>query len=184
MGGRIACCVAAFCVVAAGSAGAQNVGYYANGAPLASGNAPHATDLPGSVGPQMNSQATGYDFGDVRAEVETRSIGAGEPVTGAQVQTNSVMLSGIYDLPTGQALKPYVGAGFGTINRSQRIPGATSEQWTNTVEFRGGLSYDVGRAVRGLLEYRWSAGTPLAGSSTKLQFKQKGVVVGLKYTLH
>jgi opacity protein-like surface antigen len=134
----------------------------------------------------MDTEATGYDFGGIRTELETRSIGAAEHIAGGiggQIGTDSIMLNGIYAVPTGQPLKPFVGAGIGAIKMTQRIPGANTEQWTDAVQVSGGLTYDITRAVRGLLEYRWQAGTPFAGSSTKLQFKQKGVVVGLKYTL-
>jgi opacity protein-like surface antigen len=178
MGGRIACCVAVLCV-AASSAGAQTAGFYSTISPdlsVTPVTQPNPADAP-TLRSQMDTEATGYDFGGIRTELETRSIGASEPIAGG------IVLNGIYAVPTGQPLKPFVGAGIGAIKMTQRIPGAETVQWTDAVQVRGGLTYDITRAVRGLLEYRWQAGTPFAGSSTKLQFKQKGVVVGLKYTL-
>jgi opacity protein-like surface antigen len=141
------------------------------------------TALPETVSQTTRSFATGYDFGRFRTEVEQhRSFGLSDPVTGTQIDTSSVMFNGMYDIMTGPRLKTFIGAGFGAVNQSQRIPGASNEEWASAYQLRGGLTYDITRAARGLLEFRQQGGI-LAGSSAKLSFKQRGVVLGLRYQL-
>jgi opacity protein-like surface antigen len=129
------------------------------------------------------SQASGYDFGGgFRTEVEHhRSFGVSDPITGSQIEDNSVMFNSLYDLPTGPRLKTFIGAGFGAVNRSQQIPGATNSEWDSAYQVRGGLTYDISKALSGLLEFRQQG--ILAGSSPKVSFKNRGVMLGLKYQI-
>jgi opacity protein-like surface antigen len=185
MNRRVAFFAAAVLSLAATAASAQTAGFYS----VVPSTAGLSSDTSAqSPAPSQNSSAlgqsasVGYDFGGgFRTEVENFRSGAGaDPVTGSERSSNSVMLTGIYDIPTGRALKPYVGAGFGAISQRQGIPGTASEQWANGYQFRGGLSYEVSQALRGLLEYRLQGSS---GPSTKFEVKSKGVVVGLKYQL-
>ena len=125
------------------------------------------------------SAASGYDFGNFRTEVEQRRTGgAAEPLTGSAHESQSVMLNGFYDIPTGSGLKTYVGVGFGATTTREGIPGTHTEEVSSAYQVRGGVSYDVGQKLNGLLEYRFTDG---GGPSTKLQVKQKGVMLGLRY---
>jgi opacity protein-like surface antigen len=143
----------------------------------------HATDgnaawlsQPAQLG---RSTASGYDFGNIRTEVEARRVGGeAEPLTGSARESQSVMLNGFYDIPAGPGLKTYVGVGFGATTTRQGLPGTQAEEVANTFQVRGGVTYDLGQKVKGLLEYRLTDG---GGPSTKLQVKQKGVMVGLRY---
>ena len=184
MAGRVALIAAALSIAATG-ASAQGTGFYAD-VPAAPGySAQAAQQLPA---PSQNSYAlgqsaaVGYNLGSgFRTEVENFRSGASpDPVTGSERTSNSVMLNGYYDIPTGKALKPYVGAGFGAIQQRQGIPGSQSEEWSSGYQFRGGLNYEISQAVHGLLEYRLQGSS---GPSTKFEVKSKGVVVGLKYQL-
>jgi opacity protein-like surface antigen len=186
MNRRVAGFAAAVLSLSATAVSAQTAGFYAavpSTAALSSSEASLQSQAPSQTSSALGQSASvGYDFGGgFRTEVENFRSGAGpDPVTGSERSSNSVMLTGIYDIPTGRALKPYVGAGFGAIAQRQGIPGTASEQWTNGYQFRGGLSYEISQAVRGLLEYRLQGGS---GPSTKFEVKSKGVVVGLKYQL-
>ena len=125
------------------------------------------------------STSAGYDFGSFRTEVEARrSGGMAEPLTGSARESQSVMLNGFYDIPAGPGLKTYVGVGVGAITTREGIPGTASAETSSTYQVRGGVSYDVSEKLKGMLEYRLSDGE---GPSTKLQVKQKGVMLGLRY---
>jgi opacity protein-like surface antigen len=184
MNRRVACAAAVLSLAATGVS-AQTAGFYS----VVPSTAGYSSDQSAqSPAPAQNGSAlgqsasVGYDFGGgFRTEVENFQTNAGpDPVTGSERNSSSVMLTGIYDIPTGKALKPYVGAGFGAIAKREGIPGVTPEQWTNGYQFRGGLSYEVSNAMKGLLEYRLQGSS---GPSTKFEVKSKGVVVGLKYLL-
>jgi opacity protein-like surface antigen len=186
MNWRVAAVAAALSMTAFGaSAQTQTAGFYATPpSSLGSANLPPLqppVPLESSSG-LGDTAAIGYDFGGgFRTEVESFRSGASpDPVTGSERTNSSVMLSGIYDIPTGSAWKPYVGAGFGAIAQRQGIPGTASEEWTNGYQFRGGLNYEITQVLHGLLEYRFQGSS---GPSTKFEVKSKGVVVGLKYQL-
>ena len=125
------------------------------------------------------STSAGYDFGSFRTEVEARrSGGMAEPLTGSARQSESVMVNGFYDVPAGPGLNTYVGVGFGATTTRQGIPGTSMAETSSAYQVRGGVSYDVNDKLKGMLEYRLTDG---GGPSTKLQVKQKGVMLGLRY---
>src|SRR4051812_341762 len=108
--GRVASIAAALSGAASGVA-AQTAGFYSE-LPVTAGYSAQAAETPA---PSQNSSAlgdsasVGYKFGGgFRTEVENFRSGASpDPVTGSERSSNSVMLTGIYDIPTGKTLKPY-----------------------------------------------------------------------------
>jgi opacity protein-like surface antigen len=166
------------------SAQMEQTGFYTSGRPAAlPGSAFRASGPPAEAPPQSSrADATGYDFGGFRTEVERyRGFGVTDPRTGATIENSSVMFNGLYDFPAGPRLNTFVGAGFGALNRIQRIPGASSDEWDSAYQVRGGLTYDISKALKGLLEFRQQG--ILAGSTPKVSFKDRGVLLGLKYQI-
>jgi opacity protein-like surface antigen len=201
MGGRLVLCVGALALIAAGARAQTEVPRFQSAQPqpsqaeasrfyfsatdgLLSDNTSFRPDgmSAGTVPQTPRSHASGYDFGGFRTEVEHhRSFGVSDPVTGSHIEDNSVMFNSLYDIPTGPKLKTFIGAGFGAVNRSQQIPGATNSEWDSAYQVRGGLTYDISKALSGLLEFRQTG--ILAGSTPKVSFKNRGVMLGLKYKI-
>jgi opacity protein-like surface antigen len=138
--------------------------------------------------------SAGYDFGNgVRTEVESlhaqtpvQSVG-GVPASGALAST-SVMLNGLYIFDNGAwEMKPFVGAGIGALDVSQRLSGSTDHDWVAAYQVRGGVAYGFSQKLLGRLEYRWTQGEKphfgIAGLPAKIDIKRDGFHVGLDYHL-
>ena len=65
--------------------------------------------------------------GNFRAEVESLRSSSQTASDAPRVDGTSVMINGLYDVPTGIKLKPYVSAGFGTVDIQGRSSGDSAQ---------------------------------------------------------
>ena len=109
------------------------------------------------------SLAYGLKMGDVRAELEgTLNRSAedkevdGDETTKVKTDVKALMLNGYYDIPTGTAFTPYVGAGVGvarlkTTVKDQDDEGAFKDKLSAT-----NLAYQLGAGVAYELTENWA----------------------------
>jgi len=136
--------------------------------------------------------AYGYNLGNgFKTEIQgLTTLAPNEPFAnlpaGGGLAATSVMLKGMYEFSDGAyRMSPYIGAGFGVANANAHILGATSNEWTGTYQFQGGLNLGFTQKLMGSLEYRWTMGSKphfsLAGIPTKLEVSRHGFVIGVNY---
>ena len=130
--------------------------------------------------------------GGFRAEFEAIEERLAIPGIGmtpiGDLKATRLMLSGLYELDRGAwRLKPYVGAGIGVIDVSQRLLGHEQTTILPDFQFKGGVKYSITQKLFGSLEWRWSHGSKptfaLAGVPTKFLLKGEGFLVGVTYRL-
>ncbi len=106
------------------------------------------------------SVAYGVKLSDIRAELEGNLNGdaskkfvdvEGDP-TKATVKTESLFLNAYYDIPTGMAVKPYVGAGIGYA----RLKGKLKWEDESLTIKKNKLAYQVGAGVSYELTQNWA----------------------------
>lgn len=147
------------------------------------------------------SLAYGLKFGDVRTELEGGLNKAGRKKLDdgkikTKIHTDSLMLNGYYDVPTGIVIRPYVGAGIGVahvkgeqkwsysdINVSGKFKMSNNQfvyQWA------AGISYEATKNLAFDIEYRHTdfgkfSKTDKYGKST-LSVKTHNCYLTLRYT--
>jgi len=147
------------------------------------------------------SLAYGLKFGDVRTELEgninkaARKRLAYEDVK-TKIHADSVMLNGYYDIPTGIALRPYIGAGIGIarvrgifkwIPEYEEDPGKFKMSGNKLAyQLAGGATYELTQNWNIDAEYRHAyfgtiSKTDEYGKST-LSVKTHNFYLGLRYT--
>lgn len=154
------------------------------------------------------SGAVGYDYGQVRAEVEMAYrqndvsshtlAGTGALANpGGDVSSLAVMVNGYYDFDTQSPLTPYVGAGIGVANVDFQdyASGATNAMSGDDTTFAyqaiAGLEYEFVDHLSALVEYRYFAtsdidvDSTLGGNlSTDTSYGNHSFLLGLKYDLY
>ena len=128
--------------------------------------------------------------GGFRTEVEAVEESVAIPGVGmtpaSDLKATRVVLSGLYELDGGAwRLKPYVGAGIGVIDVSNRLLGLEQNTLATDVQFKGGVNFNITQKLLGSFEWRWSHGSKptfaLAGLPTKFQLKRGGFLIGVNY---
>lgn len=107
------------------------------------------------------------------------------PFTGS-VTTNRVMLNGIYEFSDGSwRMKPYIGAGFGTVDLSDRLLGNSAKDRVTDYQLRGGVTLGLTQKLLGSLEYRWTNGSKpylsFAGIPARFEIDRHGFLAGMHY---
>jgi opacity protein-like surface antigen len=134
----------------------------------------------------------GYEFENgFRTEIEglsshTDATRSGNLLSTGGLGTDRLMLTGIYEFSDGSwRLKPYVGAGFGTIDAGERLLGNGAYDRVTAYQLRGGVTLGVTQKLLGSLEYRWTNGSKpylsLAGIPAKFEVDRHGFLAGMNY---
>ncbi|MEO1591969.1 MAG: outer membrane beta-barrel protein [Cyanobacteria bacterium J06632_22] len=126
-----------------------------------------AEQTPQNTAPQNLDSALdqlGLQFEDVRTETEVAELdidyAAAAELQAGTARTTRYMANAYYDVPTGSAVRPYVGAGVGYANIALRPDSATATRTTETrmaYQLRAGLRYEVAPQVMLNVGYRYFA---------------------------
>lgn len=148
------------------------------------------------------SGAVGYNFGaGWRSELEVayrnndvdsleNAAGASLPSPGGDVTSTAFMFNGYYDLPTGTALTPYVGAGIGLarVNVDYDSAGVNiADEDSTEFAYQGvaGLSYAISPNADLFAEYKYFATSDIdLGGGAEADYQNHTVLAGLKYNLN
>jgi len=139
----------------------------------------------------------GYDFGSFRLQgdviyrrnkVESETLdGADEPFDSAATASTAVMLSALYDIDTGTAFTPYLGAGVGGAKVKVDYDGTSDSQWSFAYQGVAGVNYDITSNLLIGTEYRYFA-TPNqddfgvdGGNQSSFETNSHSFFVGLTY---
>jgi outer membrane protein OmpA-like peptidoglycan-associated protein len=111
--------------------------------------------------------AAGYQFGQFRAEIngdysqnEVKSLsvlGTNVPASGHTANL-SFMVNGLYDIPLGLPVVPYVGAGVGATDLRFDGVGGSADKWGFAVQPIVGVSYSITPQISIAGEYRYLYG--------------------------
>jgi opacity protein-like surface antigen len=134
----------------------------------------------------------GYEFENgFKTEIEGRNAHtdatrSGNLLSTGGLATNRLMLNGIYEFSDGSwRLKPYVGAGLGTIDVSEQLLGTGAYNRITAYQLRGGVTLGMTQKLLGSLEYRWTNGSKpylsLAGIPAKFEVDRHGFLAGVNY---
>ncbi|WP_041794301.1 OmpA family protein [Pararhodospirillum photometricum] len=137
--------------------------------------------------------AAGYSFGGPRVELEAtwRSNGIdkiGTYANDGSIDSVALMVNALYDIPTGTAFYPYVGAGLGWVI-GKMDAGQIKDDLSGAFGFQGiaGVGYNVTQNVGVTLDYRFLGTTgmefenPAAGDASYENYLNHTVMLGLRY---
>jgi outer membrane protein OmpA-like peptidoglycan-associated protein len=111
--------------------------------------------------------AGGYQIGQFRIEGNVdysqnglKSITQGNVTNGLTGHTGnlSLMLNGLYDIPVGLPVVPYIGFGIGATDYKISQPGGSTDRWGFAVQPIVGVSYSITPQVSIAGEYRYFTG--------------------------
>lgn len=197
---------AAMAVLAAGSAQAQDdwrKGLYIKGG--AGWNHTQDQDISGGTEAELDegvglTGAVGYDFGDMRTEMEVTfrkngvdglSAGASLPSPDGDMQSTAFMANGYYDLPVGGPVKPYIGGGIGVAHvnvKDYSTAGTTvADEDDNVFAYQAmaGMEYAVNNKVDLYTEYKYFATEDVDfGGGAEGDYRNHAIMAGLKYSLN
>jgi len=151
------------------------------------------------------SFAYGWKLGDARTEIETnisepgkKKILEDDDVIKTTVHADSIMLNGYYDIPTGIAVRPYVGAGMGLARIKNTIkwtpdpedndPGKFKMRKNNKFVYQlsAGVSYDLTQNWALDAGYRYADFGSISKTDedgkNKLSIKTHNYYLGARYT--
>jgi len=141
----------------------------------------------------------GYSFGQIRAEAELgwRTVGV-ENVTGVtasdgDIDAYSLMANLYYDIPTGTAFTPYIGAGVGgayvsaedlRLNNAGLV--ADGGDWAFAYQGIAGVAYAINNNLSLKADYRYFATTDVGieasnGADYDMEYAAHSVMVGFTY---
>jgi len=147
----------------------------------------------------------GYDFGMFRvdAEIAYKSTDSSELVTpfgsleaDGSTSALSYMINGYFDIPTGLAVKPYVGVGIGyaTISLETGIPSlgpplsglVDDSDSVLAYQVSAGVGYEISRSTTLILGYRYFATddpemTTSVGNPFTTEYQTHEFVVGVRF---
>jgi OmpA-OmpF porin, OOP family len=107
--------------------------------------------------------AAGYQFGQFRAElngdysrngVKSASVGGVTSSVGGHTQNISIMANGLYDIPLGLPIVPYIGAGAGATDFGD----GSADKWGFAIQPIVGVSYSITPQISIAGEYRYLYG--------------------------
>lgn len=181
-------CVAA-CLVAAGSAQAQDTGesgWYVRG------------DAGGAFQPELNSTpkvkgdtgwtadvAAGRSFGAFRTEGQLIYSEADHEIGEGSTKVTAGLLNGYYDFSTGTRLKPFIGAGVGV--GQVKLDGELSEDDDTgfAYQLQTGVAYPINDRLSAQVAYRYLGVNDVeigsGASSIDGDYHEQAVTVGLSY---
>jgi OOP family OmpA-OmpF porin len=117
----------------------------------------------------------GYDFGSFRLQgdliyrrnkVESEIYdGADEQFDSAATATVAPMVSVLYDIDTGTAFTPYIGAGVGGASVKVDYDGTSDSEWSFAYQGVAGVNYDITSNLLVGAEYRYFATPDVDGLS-------------------
>ncbi|BAZ89983.1 hemagglutinin-related protein [Raphidiopsis curvata NIES-932] len=105
----------------------------------------------------LNSAVVGYQFEQVRAELETSYQffsakeyipaipGATAQLLSSSIATTTILLNGYYDIPTGSKLRPYFGGGIGLGFFRGYVDSTNVDGSSFTWQAKAGIQYEVVR---------------------------------------
>lgn len=126
----------------------------------------------------------------VRVEVETafrtsdvaRQCAATCAPASGQTESLSLLLNGLYDLPTGIALRPYlgVGAGLALVSFDSAEVGADGDDVVFAYQFLGGIGWEVSRRVTLAAGYRYFATSDAGIDGASIDYRSHNLEVGVR----
>jgi opacity protein-like surface antigen len=144
------------------------------------------------------SGAIGYDFGAVRTELElayrdndVNDIYIGttpQPNPGGDISSTAVMLNGYYDIPTGGAVTPYIGAGIGMahVSANDFHVGTLSigDETDDVFAYQGiaGANFAIDGGFSLFAEYKYFATSDVDINTTdSASYDNHSILAGFKY---
>lgn len=146
------------------------------------------------------SGAVGYNYGDWRTELEVayRNNGVdkhkigGTTLAGSDGETTSTafMVNGYYDIPTGTAFTPYLGAGIGVaqvnINdyRAGGVKFADDDDTVFAYQGIAGVDYAINPNMGAFAEYKYFATSDVDIGNTSTSYDNHTLMAGLRYSFN
>ena len=136
--------------------------------------------------------AVGYDYGQFRSEAEVTyrnndldNVG-GVSADGDLDQT-AFMVNGYYDIPTGMAITPYIGAGIGVahVSADDFVAGSDEDDDVFAYQAIAGAEVNVAPQMDLYTEYKYFATDDVdLGTGSDFENDNHTITAGLKYSFN
>ena len=131
----------------------------------------------------------GYDFGTFRIQADLiRRQNDAEAGKASEVYSWAPMVSALYDIPTGTAFRPYIGAGVGGADVTLDGNAVSESEWNFAYQGIVGLAYDMDPNWEVGVEYRYFSAFDNEYDNPKIQahgydYDNHSVFFGITYKL-
>ena len=86
-----------------------------------------------------------------------------------------------YDFPTQSAIRPFIGAGVGSVNVEIELEGESEDDWVLAYQLMAGFGFALSRDVNLDLQYRFFASADPDFDGIEVEYMTHNVMAGLRF---